>query len=412
MQNIKQRNIIAIFTIFGLAYLLSSLLRGVTAALAPSFVSEFDLNPTQLGLLGGAYFLGFAAMQLPMGSWLDKYGTKVVLPSSLILAVIGTYLFGSAQTFEGLLLARLLTGVGVSGCLIAPLTAARLWVSPAGQQQINLWMLMAGALGLLIATLPIELLAEQYGWRSIFTVVALLLIIVVIAIFVITPKNEAPTNISNVTWFRSYGEIIKNPYTWKIGSLGFFNYAILVAVQTLWVGPWLTNVVGRSEIEAATDLFWINTVMLFVFMILGAITTKIVKSKSGAEGALKYFLPLSIIVLALISYLGDAATWHYFALYLVTGSVLALTHPAVGQHFEAHLAGRAISFYNLLLFLGVFFAQWGVGLIINFCIAQSIDVETSYQIAFIVLTALSGISYIWFVVFDRFIALRNSVYLF
>lgn len=411
MQDNKQRNIVAIFSIFGLAYLLSSLLRGVTAALAPSFVSEFDLNSTQLGLLGGAYFLGFASMQLPMGAWLDKYGTKIVLPSSLVIAVIGTYLFGSAETFEGLLIARLLSGIGVSGCLIAPLTAARLWVSPAGQQRINLWMLMAGALGLLIATLPVELLAEQYGWRPIFTVVAILLIIVVIAIFAITPRSEVSTDASKVTWFRSYGEIIKNPYTWKIGPLGFFNYAILVAIQTLWVGPWLTNVVGRSNIEAATDLFWINTVMLFVFMMLGIVTTKIVKSKSGAEGTLKYFLPLSIIVLAFISFLGNAATWHYFALYLLVGSVLALTHPAVGQHFDAHLAGRAISFYNLLLFLGVFFAQWGVGIIINICIAQSIDTETSYQIAFSVLTVLSAISYVWFIFFDRFVALRNSIYL-
>jgi len=63
-------------------------------------------------------------------------------------------------------------------------------------------------------------------------------------------------------------------------------------------------------------------------------------------------------------------------------------------------------------FLGVFFAQWGIGIIVNLCIAQSIDIETSYQIAFIILTALSGLSYIWFVIFDKFIALRNSVYIF
>lgn len=45
-----------IFLVFGAAYLLSSLLRGITAALAPSFVFDFSLESSELGLLGGSYF--------------------------------------------------------------------------------------------------------------------------------------------------------------------------------------------------------------------------------------------------------------------------------------------------------------------------------------------------------------------
>lgn len=396
-----KKKVFIIFSTFGVAYLLSSLLRGVTATLAPEFVNEFSLNATQLGLLGGAYFLGFALMQLPMGSWLDSYGTKLVLPVSLIAAVFGSYLFGVSKSFEGLLLARFLSGVGVSGCLIAPLTAARLWTSPAEQQRINLWMLMAGSMGLLVATLPTEIFSARYGWRNIFILVALLLAIVAAAIYGLTPRNTKTKTQVQSSSFLSYAHIVKNPYTWKIGPLGFFNYATLVAIQTLWMGPWLTNVVGNTKSEAATGLFWVNTIMLFVFMILGVFTTKIVKSKRGAEGVLAYFLPLSILSLLLITYIGTSATWQFFSLYFITGSVLALTHPAVGQNFEAKQAGRAIAFFNLLLFLGVFFAQWGVGAIVNTCIDNSFDVKEGYQIAFLILSCLSTMSYLWFIFFDK-----------
>jgi hypothetical protein len=44
---------------------------------------------------------------------------------------------------------------------------------------------------------------------------------------------------------------------------------------------------------------------------------------------------------------------------------VALAQPAVGMAFPSALAGRALSAYNLVLFLGVFVVQWGMGLMID-----------------------------------------------
>jgi MFS family permease len=400
MAAFTQKGRVSIFLIFGIAYFFSSLLRGVTATLAPLFVHEFSLSANELGLLGGAYFLGFAVMQLPMGSWLDRYGTKRVLAFSLIAAVMGSYLFGAAESLLELLIARFLCGMGVSACLIAPLTSARLWLEPSEQQRVNLWMLMAGAMGLLVATLPSQNAAAAYGWRAIFMLVAVLFTLIIVVILLWSPK-EKTVAAPSVPWFRSYGYVLTNSYTWKIGPIAFFNYATLVAVQTLWAGPWLTNVAGYSADEAAKGLFWINLVMLFVFMVMGMVTPKIVKSKSGAEGILKRTLPLSFLSLFLIAFLGNSATWPYFSAYCIASSVLALTHPAVGQHFEFRQAGRAIAFFNLLLFLGVFAAQWGVGLIIAEINRMTSNVITGYQVAFYFLALLSALSYLWFLFFEK-----------
>ena len=65
---------VAMVLAFAFAYFLSALLRAVTATLAPVFSAELGLRPADLGLLAGAYFLGFAALQLPLGRALDRFG--------------------------------------------------------------------------------------------------------------------------------------------------------------------------------------------------------------------------------------------------------------------------------------------------------------------------------------------------
>ena len=67
---LPRRAAIAVFLAFALAYFISALLRAVTATLSPVLTDEFSLHARDLGLLAGGYFLGFAAVQLPLGAWL------------------------------------------------------------------------------------------------------------------------------------------------------------------------------------------------------------------------------------------------------------------------------------------------------------------------------------------------------
>lgn len=188
---------VVVFAALAFAYFLSTLVRAVTATLAPTLTQEFSLNASDLGLLAGGYFLGFAATQLPLGTWLDRYGPKRVEVVFLSVAVVGCVAFSLAESFSGLLLGRVLCGVGVSACLMAPLTGYRRWYAPANQMRANSWMLMVGALGMLASTLPVQWLVPVVGWRPLFLALAVGVVLAMLLILWLLPAwhvGASPTS--------------------------------------------------------------------------------------------------------------------------------------------------------------------------------------------------------------------------
>ena len=171
---------VLIFFVFACGYFISALLRAITATLSPLLTSEFNLNAGDLGLLAGGYFLGFASMQIPLGYLLDKHGPKKVVSSFLLIAIIGTTAFALAQSFSGLLISRILIGVGVSACLMGPLTGYRIWFADEYQQRANAWMLMVLSMGFVFSTLPVQILLPTIGWRWIFGSVAIIILLIII----------------------------------------------------------------------------------------------------------------------------------------------------------------------------------------------------------------------------------------
>src|SRR5919108_2725734 len=98
-------------------YYLSYVLRTVNAVLGPALVAEFNLSAADLGLLTGVYFFSFGLFQVPLGVLLDRFGPRRVNAALLLMATAGAVLFARAASFEDLVLARALIGLGVSACL-------------------------------------------------------------------------------------------------------------------------------------------------------------------------------------------------------------------------------------------------------------------------------------------------------
>jgi MFS family permease len=394
-----------VFAALAFAYFLSTLVRAVTATLAPTLTLEFALNASDLGLLAGGYFLGFALTQLPLGAWLDRYGPKRVEVVFLSIAVVGCIAFSMAESFAALMLGRVLCGVGVSACLMAPLTGYRHWYAPATQMRANSWMLMVGAFGMLASTLPVQWLVPMTGWRPLFWVLAVCVLLSMTLIAWQLPtwrspgEQKGPQQASvdagaSIAPAPGYAEVWRHPYFRRMAPLGFVSYGGLVAIQTLWAGPWMVKVAGYTAAESANGLFWINASMLVAYWAWGWANPWLVRRGYGPDRLIARGLPVSLVLLAVIAQAGSAVGGHAalaWTLFCVVSTLCSLAQPAVGMAFRSELAGRALSAYNLLIFAGVFSVQWGLGLAIDGLRAVGWSEPAAYQGAL----GLYGLASVW-----------------
>jgi len=400
---LPKRQAITVFLVFAFGYFLSCLLRAITATLSPVLTLEFELMAADLGLLAGGYFLGFASMQIPLGYLLDKFGPKKIVSSFLLIALIGTSSFALAQSFSGLLISRILIGIGVSACLMAPLTGYRIWFAENQQQRANSWMLMIASLGFLSSTLPVQLLLPSFGWRWIFGGIAILILVSIFLMLAFIPKwdHQKDMSLENSVIQGSLADVWKNKFFISVIPMGLFNYGGLMAIQTLWAGPWMIRVAGYTPLESATGLFWINITMLISFFLWGYFLPRITSLGFSALRILKLGLPISFFVMLMIIFLGPKAGAFYITLFILSSIFLSVTQPAVGLSFPSYLAGKALTSFNLLIFLGTFIMQWLMGLVIDFIKNYGYSEIFGFRSAFSVFLILSLVSYVFFLIINK-----------
>ncbi len=394
---LSRRDAVVVFLTFAFAYFISALLRAVTATLAPTLTQEFALHARDLGLLAGGFFAGFALTQLPLGSWLDRHGPRTVILGFLVLAAVGCAAFALAEGFSSLLLARVLCGMGVSASLMAPLTGYRRWMSPPMQLRANSWMLMTGSMGMVASTLPVQWLVPQFGWRPLFLGLAALIVVSMAVIAWKVPAwSSAPAAAPGAPQ-GSYREVWRNACFQRLWPLGFFSYGGLLAMQTLWAGPWMVRVAGYTPAQAAAGLFTLNLSMLLTFWTWGLLTPRLAARGWAAERLIAWGHPLSLVAMAWLIFAGeDAGAWSW-TLFCMSCTFMSLAQPAVGMAFPSALAGRALSAYNLVIFAGVFFVQWGIGLLIDGFQALGLTESASFRAALTVFLIASVGAWAYFI---------------
>jgi hypothetical protein len=292
--------------------------------------------------------------------------------------------------------ARALIGIGVSACLMAPLIAYRNCLGQLAQLRANSWMLMAGSLGMLASTLPVQWLLPTLGWRGLFWLVAALLMMAMLGIVGLVPRDMPATPRPAGPAPPGSRAIFGNHYFVRLAPLALVLYGGLVAVQSLWAGPWLTAVAGRSADQAVQGLFFINLAILIAFLSWGIAMPLLRRRGFTVDRLIALGVPLSLGLLALAVALGSTAGAAMWAAWCVSCTFVALSQPAVAQVFAQALAGRALSAFNLVIFVGVFCFQWGIGLVVDALINRGWAQPDAFRAAFALFGVCAAAAYGWF----------------
>jgi predicted MFS family arabinose efflux permease len=364
--SLRLPTLLRVFIPFALGYFLSYLFRTVNAVIAPDLVADLGVDPGSLGLLTSAYFLAFAAFQLPLGVLLDRYGPRRVEAILLLFAASGAFVFARAESLTGLMLGRALIGLGVSACLMAAFKAFTLWLPTERLPMANGVQMVSGGVGALAATTPVELSLQVTDWRGVFLILAGMTVVAACIIFFVVPEKEGGRSGESIQQqLAGIREVFTSRVFWSIAPWAFTAQSAYLSIIGLWSGPWLRDMAGYDRMAVANTLMGVSVAMIAGYFIFGAIAgrlaTRGIRPISVAAFGMIIFLIIQVSMVLQFT----AVTFPLWLLFGFFGTACILPYAELSQCFPKHLAGRVNTGLNLLVFVSAFMGQWVIGLIID-----------------------------------------------
>ncbi len=395
---------------FALAYFLSYVYRSINAVISPDLVGEFALSAADLGLLTSAYFLAFAAFQLPVGLLLDRFGPRRVNAALVALASAGALLFSLSQDFGTLLAARALIGLGVSAGLMSSIKVFTLWFPMDRLPALTGRMLFVGGLGAMAATLPVEFALQATNWRGVFRGIALLTALAALAIFFVVP--ERPGTRLAQSWgeqLQGLHSVFRSGLFWRVAAASALFQSINMAIQGLWAGPWLLDVAGLGREVVALHLLGLAAATMVGFLGWGTAAYRLARRGVSTFSLFKLGTGLFILAqvpLALGVTDGSLAIWIGFGLF---GTASSLSFTILSRAFPVTMTGRANTALNLLVFASAFLFQWLFGAVVGLWAPQAGHYHPDgYRAAFALLLGLECLAFAWLLVGSRSFRLAVS----
>jgi len=350
-------------------YLVSQFLRNSIGVIAPDLAKEVGLSAGEIGLLSSAFFLAFAAVQLPLGMAIDRFGPKTCLLVCATITILGCGLFATATSPAGLIVARVLLGLGSCSSFMAPLAIYARRFSPHRFATLTGLQLGLGSFGTLFATAPLAYAAAMFGWRATFLGVGVVtsLIAFLVAAVVDDGPGEGAARSRPESWHESLAgvaAVLRTPSVGHLFLVHLTGYSSFALIAGLWGGPYLTHVYGYG-LQARGDFLFVAALAQILGSLAWGLSDRVFGSHKVPVLLGASFTAIALAAIALVGTLPPAMLFVWFATF---GFLCAYT-PVMIAHgrslFPAHRVGRGMTVLNMGTMGGVFLVQTVSGLLID-----------------------------------------------
>ncbi len=285
--------------------------------------------------------------------------------------------------------------------------AVVLWVSEERRALANSVIMSAGALGILVATQPIDLGVQLFGWRAVFTGLGLVTFAVATFIFLVVPEKIVPSNgVSLKGQIAAVGGILKDKAFWRLAPLLATTAGAHIAIQTLWAGPWFRDVGGMDRDDVAYHLMIVAIAFMVGILLSGAVADWFIRRGVHILSVMNGFLVVFLFSEALIILQIESLILPSWLLFGMTGQLAILAYPWLSSYYGVALSGRANTAMNLLIFMSAFGTQYFIGAVIELfpTTAGGGYAVEGYQLGFGLCLGAQILGLIWY--FQGFAALR------
>jgi ACS family D-galactonate transporter-like MFS transporter len=145
--------------------------RTVLGIAAPYLSKDLSLTPTQMGLVFSAFSWSYAALQIPGGIFLDRFGTRLTYFISISLWSCFTGLMGVVKSLGMLIATRIGVGVFEAPCFPANSRILATWFPQHERARANSVYSVGMNFGLGFLSVPLFWITQQFGWRGLFFIV-------------------------------------------------------------------------------------------------------------------------------------------------------------------------------------------------------------------------------------------------
>lgn len=222
----SRKTSIVAFVLLYIAYCISYIDRAAISLALAQIGKDFNLQAADLGIVISAFFLGYAAMQVP-GGWLsDRFGSKYVVIVTIAMWSLFTAFTSLAWSLTSLIAIRFIFGIAEGGFPPASIRAIAEVFRKDSRPKMSALLLSSNYAGSMVAPLIMAPLIVWLGWRHAFNTIGVAGIIFAVVYFVFVPhlgrSDKANPNTSAKAESRApMRELMKNPLLWQLMVVWF-----------------------------------------------------------------------------------------------------------------------------------------------------------------------------------------------
>ncbi len=385
----------AISVLFGL----SMFYRSSIAVLTTELMRDVPMDMGALGLMSAAFFYTYGLFQIPGGLLLDRFSPAKVMAAFYLSALAGVILFSIADSPGVMALGRLLMGAGMACGFIGALKIISLQFPPDRFATLSGIVVSVGNMGIVAATTPLVLWAQALGWRTTFLLVGLFHLAVTLTfVFAFRDGRGGRRDVPAATgadWGKQLQGLrlaLRDRQVWLISGSAFIRYGILAAVQGLWAGPYLMDVMGFSPMATGNLLFLLTLGVVIGNPVSGFLSDRIFRKRKGIMVVALAGLSLTLTALALVPV--GAPLWLVAVLFSAFG-ILAGTGSIPYAHLKElsppERSATTLTVLNFFAIVGAGVFMQGLGFLMEALYPESMLSHQAFVTMFLVCASVMAV---------------------
>lgn len=237
----------------------------------PDIMSKYGIGASEFGSFAGIYYIGYIIVHIPVGILLSRFGGKLILPVFILLTSLGLVPMAYFDNWNGVLMGRMLTGIGSSAAIVGALQIFRVIYPDSFTRMVGI-MAFFSLITAIYSGTPLANILKSIGLGASLNILIWSGIILAIVTYVLMPGSAGETSHTSI------GSDIKSIlFNYKLLMTSIFAGLMVGPVEGFadgWGSAFLREVYGMSKSAGDSTTLAILLGMCAGFIILPYVADK------------------------------------------------------------------------------------------------------------------------------------------